>query len=521
MLNPGSATGCCCRSRSSSRRMRAFKRWMKWKGIEWSDALDLIDNQSNHQGEGGMFVRALCDLHEGDLVATIPKQSCLTIKTSGACDLIESAGLEGSLALSFAIMYEKSLGQQSPWFDYLQLLPQSESIPLVWSFEQIDSLLAGTELHKMVKEDKAHVYEDWKACILPILDSAPVELNPIFFGVEQYFAAKSLVASRSFAIDDYHGFGMVPLADLFNHKTGAEDVHFTAVSCPSESDSDNDGSDPNENDDANDDSEPLIQNFQSRNSPSSPSKLDSSSDTGDNSTVREMIMVRDVKAGAEVYNTYGLMGNAGLLHRYGFTEWDNPYDIVNIDLELVLQWSSSLFSSRYSRARLSLWRRLDYSGTIGENSEYFEISFNGEPEVELLILLYIMLLPEETYSELDLRVSTEGWALEKHIVLSKKENIALERGSEACKSLLLTKGVRGALLRIADIRESFYREASIDNEIEALKMERERGGERESYHSRGLRVSERRILEKLRNYVSSFGDAPNGSHSARKKLKRK
>lgn len=66
----------------------------------------------------------------------------------------------------------------------------------------------------MVKEDKAHVYEDWKACILPILDSAPVELNPIFFGVEQYFAAKSLVASRSFSIDDYHGFGMVPLADL-------------------------------------------------------------------------------------------------------------------------------------------------------------------------------------------------------------------------------------------------------------------------------------------------------------------
>ena len=224
---------------------------------------------------------------------------------------------------------------------------------------------------------------------------------------------------------------------------------------------------------------------------------------------------------SQVYNTYGLMGNAGLLHRYGFTELDNPYDIVNIDLELVLQWSSSLFSSRYSRARLSLWRRLDYSGTVGENSEYFEISFNGEPEVELLILLYIMLLPEETYSELDLRVSTEGWALEKHIVLSKKENIALERGSEVCKSLLLTKGVRSALLRIADIRESFYREASIGDEIEALKVERERGGERESYHSRGLRVSERRILEKLRNYVSSFGHAQNGSGSVRRKLKRK
>lgn len=58
------------------------------------------------------------------------------------------------------------------------------------------------------------MFEDWKESILPLLDSAPLELNPEFFGVEQYFAAKSLIASRSFEIDDYHGSGMVPLADL-------------------------------------------------------------------------------------------------------------------------------------------------------------------------------------------------------------------------------------------------------------------------------------------------------------------
>lgn len=44
--------------------------------------------------------------------------------------------------------------------------------------------------------------------------SAPLEVKPEFFGIEQYFSAKSLIASRSFAIDDYHGFGMVPFADL-------------------------------------------------------------------------------------------------------------------------------------------------------------------------------------------------------------------------------------------------------------------------------------------------------------------
>lgn len=65
-----------------------------------------------------------------------------------------------------------------------------------------------------MKEDKVLIYEDWKENILPLLGSESFNLNPIFFGVEQYFAAKSLIYSRSFEIDDYHGFGMVPLADL-------------------------------------------------------------------------------------------------------------------------------------------------------------------------------------------------------------------------------------------------------------------------------------------------------------------
>lgn len=66
-----------------------------------------------------------------------------------------------------------------------------------------------------VKQDKALIIEDWKESILPLLDSGPLKLNPTFFGVEQYFAAKTLIASRAFQIDDYHGFGMVPLADLW------------------------------------------------------------------------------------------------------------------------------------------------------------------------------------------------------------------------------------------------------------------------------------------------------------------
>lgn len=129
----------------SSRRLRAFKRWMISQGIEWSnDTLQFIDTP-----EEGISVNALWDLKEGDLIAKIPKTACLTIKTSGAQDLIESTGLDGYLGLSVALMYEKSLGGDSPWAGYLQVLPDCECLPLVWSLDEVDLLLRGTELHKV------------------------------------------------------------------------------------------------------------------------------------------------------------------------------------------------------------------------------------------------------------------------------------------------------------------------------------------------------------------------------------
>lgn len=317
------------------------------------------------------------------------------------------------------------------------------------------------------------------------MESAPIELNPDDFGVEQYFAAKSLISSRSFQIDDHYGFGMVPLADLFNHKTNAEDVHFTAVSSHSDSESDDDDTENMEEQVHDDDDDQIESNVAST------------------TEILEMIMVRDVKAGSEVFNTYGSMGNAALLHRYGFTEPDNPYDIINIDLDLVLQWSSSLFSSRHTRTRLSFWKSLHHS-----EIEYFEVSYDGEPEVELLKLIFMILIPEKEYNELYLGVRKEFG----------KSRIVLGEVSETNKKVLLTEGVRSGLLSMADIREKCYGLRSIEDDVEALKkcdvMEKK------LYHSLVLRVSERRILERFRGYAG--GRWINGCNgSTRKKVQKR
>ncbi|XP_030462802.1 ribosomal lysine N-methyltransferase 3 [Syzygium oleosum] len=478
----------------ASRRLRAFKRWMKSQSIDSGDALRFTDDPSL-----GIAVRALRDLREGDVVAAIPKAACLTVRTGGASSLVEAAGLEGSLGLSVALMYERSLGASSPWAGYLQLLPEEECLPMVWTLDEVDGLLRGTELHKTVREDKALIYDDWKESILPLLDSGPLKLKPEFFGPEQYFAARSLVASRSFEIDEYHGSGMVPLADLFNHKTGAEDVHFTNVSSHGESDDDSDyGDDYPDADITEDGNGQLIQDLDTN----SHGNMDMECPpvSKEDPAVLEMILLKDVKAGDEVYNTYGTLGNAALLHRYGFTEENNPYDIVNIDIELVLEWSNSLFSNRHSRARVAMWRKLNYSGCVSQDSEYFEISYKGEPQLELMILLYMMLLPDDAYNILDLAVSTEqDYNLD--MLLSEKDELREAPTSELSKDLLVTEGVCKALLELANIREGLYGPNSIRDDIEALNMCR-CSEDRKLYYTLILRVCERKILEKLRRYAS-------------------
>ncbi|KFK34902.1 hypothetical protein AALP_AA5G208400 [Arabis alpina] len=513
----------------ASRRLRAFKRWMKSNGVDCSEALNLIDDDNN-----GVSVRAFCDLSEGDVVAHISKTACLTIKTSGAREIIESADLDGSLGLSVALMYERSLGEESPWSGYLQILPIQEDLPLVWSLSDLDSLLSGTELHKVVKEDHVLIYEDWKESILPLTTSSlPRIVDPDSFGIKEYLAAKSLIASRSFQIDDYHGSGMVPLADLFNHKTGAEDVHFTAESSHSESDTEADETDnldaANEATGADDEpssksSSSAEQTFEEVPGENTDDDAEEEEEEEENSSVLQddlsplkMIMVKNVPAGAEVYNTYGLMGNAALLHRYGFTEPDNPYDIVNIDLELVTEWSTSSFTSRYTRARLALWRILGYTGCESQNFEYFEVSSTGEPQTELLFLLYILLLPEDTYSKLDLATSTtNGAPLSKEgreITIGKHK---FTFGQSEDHDVLLTDGVSEALLAIVDKRESLYGSlSSLEDDIAKLET-CVLPKDRRLYHSLTLRVSERRILEKLRSYIRE----KSGEFSGKKRRKK-
>ena len=68
----------------------------------------------------------------------------------------------------------------------------------------------------MIKEDKQLMRKDWRECYGILRDLHGKEKFPAkWFSFDHYLAAKTLVASRAFEVDDSHGFGMVPLADMY------------------------------------------------------------------------------------------------------------------------------------------------------------------------------------------------------------------------------------------------------------------------------------------------------------------
>lgn len=140
--------------------------------------------------------------------------------------------------------------------------------------------------------DRAAFREDYEELVVPFFKDnarrlAKVASHPVSddaYSFDKFMACSSIVASRCFQVDQVHGDSLVPMADMFNHLS-SESVH---LEC-----------DGNGNGDI------------------------------------EMRIVRPVKAGDQVFNTYGERDNAHLLCKYGFVEQQNPYDTVTLTMAQV------------------------------------------------------------------------------------------------------------------------------------------------------------------------------------------
>ncbi|KAJ7105067.1 hypothetical protein C8R43DRAFT_906832 [Mycena crocata] len=300
------------------------------------------------------------------ILVRIPRESVLSVKSSPISDLIppHPFGRGAQLSLALALSVELVKGTKSKWAAYLHSLPRDiPGIPLFWnggatSGNHGDALewLNGTEAAKAlfgaVGNDSGLIANKLGLVLFLLLTSSQDEIREYFEQVAQpvysklfseknpslpdFYLAYSLVSSRSFLVDAYHGLSMVPIADAFNH---AQENHVHLESdfdvCPECGTSQRCVHD--------DMSDPVPR-------PQLPDDADD---------FYEMVANRAIPPNSEVFNTYGeTLSNAELLVQYGFILDGNENDCLTWTFEELAQFSENYLPPRSLVGGLSEFQNL-------------------------------------------------------------------------------------------------------------------------------------------------------------------
>jgi len=269
----------------------AFLRWCRANAIEVreDDVEFTFAVQKANKDRGVTAKRAL---ERGAILAVIPFEACLTLKTCSRADV--AASVEEALVktkteaswlcgLTAALCVERSLGLKSRYFAYDRVLPRCEAnVVCAWNDGE-RSYLAGTEVETSLRDEAAAAKNEWERVVAPVFKEHGVECS-----FEQFIEARTVVSSRAFTLSPNAGVGLVPIADAFNHLTGNHHVNVG-------------------------DGDAVVR-----------------SETGGEALCVKVTNEQGVRRGDEIFNTYGFHGNAKLLNSYGFTQNDNPADEVRL-----------------------------------------------------------------------------------------------------------------------------------------------------------------------------------------------
>jgi hypothetical protein len=318
-------------------------------------------------GLGGVGVFALTDLPADTVLLQVPKTEVLSPSTCGIANLLEIAGLDGMIGLTVAYIFEKCQGKASPWFEYLETIEKTDQLPRFWS-DQEKARFTGTEIDYMGGLDANEISTVFETAVLPFIK----ENITCFPGGEKYMAlgdyikATEQVCSRAFEVDVFRGLSLVPGACLFNH-AGEESVHFESRAevcevcgeeyCDHIAHDEIEAARKNmeeffETDDDEQETEMNEKGTLSMDQVQSDNESQHSNSVGDEEDDDEgppdtcdIVTVKPISKGEEIFNTYGYYSNGVLLARYGFAIWDNPHETVAVGRELVsLAKSSNLYN---------------------------------------------------------------------------------------------------------------------------------------------------------------------------------
>lgn len=236
---------------------------ISWLGDNAFWNKDLLEVKQSLLGGVGVFWKLAdqTDPNDDKILLRIPKSNILSPKNSFIFNLLteyepEEPAIDftkGMHAVVVSFLYEKSLGERSPWHRYIESFEikntdDMEGLPLCLWDEKYKNAMFNTELDLLNMLDLAELIQFFTECVnfaktYQNLVDIPSELK-LESGkdidekskeLRQFGRCVQAVISRAFTVDKYHGLSLVPGADLFNHMSPTfhgdsiierENVHF-------------------------------------------------------------------------------------------------------------------------------------------------------------------------------------------------------------------------------------------------------------------------------------------------------
>jgi len=339
-----------------------FFSWLASRDVK----LDGVDLGTFRHGRGA---RATRQLSVGEIVVRVPDDVVLTwenscasaaLRASMASSARESPRLEKEM-LVIGVMCEIVRGAESKYREYLKFVYDGVlrgHCVLSWDNDQA-VLLEGTDAWRDAYENDDEgldlptmTDEHWKCVVKPFFkaNTALARGRGMKELRELHYAATAAVAGYSFTLGDDEIQGMVPFFDSLNH----------APPC-----------------------EASVRLFHD-----------------EKTSTLQMITVREVNKGDEVFNTYGPLRNAELLRRYGFVLARNPHGGTTVSLGDVIEAAIEVNPNVVDDLPIRLaW--LESHGLSDETLlGRFFIHPTGRPSKEILIALRVLGLTKKEMTAL-------------------------------------------------------------------------------------------------------------------------
>lgn len=316
---------------SNDKTLKSFNKWL----LEPAQRVKLHQavQVRQHTTEPGYGVFSTASIPQDEIIFSIPKSCILSIRTCAISNLLEISEIDGMLGICLAYLYERSLGASSPWHPYIAICPKDVPISKLWSKEE-QLILKGSEVAMVGGITLSDFKDMYKSEVLRFLRRNTSELRSFSqLDFAEFCHGMSVVGSRAFEIDVYHGLAMCPFADMLDHGT-SEHVHFhtnydvcpdcgESYGCEHETSDSEPAAEENIRGHTNHDREDI---GLSDDSSETSSSLDDD--------LCEFLVCRSPRANEQIMNTYGNCGNDVLLARYGFALLDNPHDRISLGPEL-------------------------------------------------------------------------------------------------------------------------------------------------------------------------------------------